>query len=152
MSFIANELSDPEIMNALTAEHEQKWGQADKITRQRGAEAAEIIRKYDAGGPCYATLKRLKDLRNEHLAHRQVERTPVEVRGGDATDDEIEAFYQAMATVIRLMLGCVERTVYEPRETAEVFHFYAEFFWAAVRGERTEGHPSYRAPHPLSTP
>jgi hypothetical protein len=30
----------------------------------------------------------------------------------------------------------------------DVYRYHASFFWAAVRGERSEGHPNYRAPLP----
>ncbi|MGO8921045.1 MAG: hypothetical protein ACLQJR_34570 [Stellaceae bacterium] len=127
---------------------EEAFGlQVSADLRKFADQAVEIIRKYGQGGACHPTLKRLTTLRNQHLAHRQLEPTPAEVRGGDATDAEIEAFYQDMSTLIRLLLHVVLRTSYEPKEGAGVFGHYAKFFWAAVRGERTEGHPNYR-PHP----
>lgn len=114
--------------------------------RKRAEIAVDIIRKYDQGGSCHSTLKKLRNLRNERLAHRQVKPTPVEVRGADATDEEIESFYRDMSELIKLLLSVVLRTSYNTADTAGVFQHYAKFFWASVRGERTEGHPTYRPP------
>jgi hypothetical protein len=36
-------------------------------------------------------------------------------------------------------------TAYDPNETGGVYRHHAELFWAGVKGERTEGHPNYRA-------
>jgi hypothetical protein len=71
------------------------------------------------------------------------------VTTADATDVEIESFYQDNSELIHLLLSLVERIAYDPNDTAETYHFYASFFWAGVRGERTEGHPNYRAPTTL---
>jgi hypothetical protein len=38
----------------------------------------------------------------------------------------------------------VEQTSYDPEQTASIFGRNAMFFWAGVKGERTEGHPYYR--------
>jgi hypothetical protein len=66
--------------------------------------------------------------------------------GPNSSDDAVEAFYQDMSKLISLLLHLVERTAYDPAETAKVFALHAKYFWASVRGERTEGHPNYRAP------
>jgi hypothetical protein len=112
--------------------------------RQRAADAISIIGNYAEGGSRHATLKRLMTLRNEHLAHRQVTPTPVEVTGADATDEEIEAVYQDMSRLVCLLRGSVDNTHYDPEATAEIRRRHAALFWVGVRGERTEGHPDYR--------
>ena len=91
-------------------------------------------------------MESLKRLRNERLAHRQVRLTPTHVAGQNTSDEEVEAFYQDMAKLIRLLLGAVEHTSYNPEDTAAIYAKNAAFFWAGVLGERTEGHPSYRPP------
>ena len=68
----------------------------------------------------------------------------------DATDVEIESFYQDNSELIRLLLSLVEADVYDPKDTAEIYRHYATFFWAGMRGEQTEGHPNYSAPPPAS--
>ena len=52
----------------------------------------------------------------------------------DATDVEIESFYQDNSELIRLLLHLAEGTAYNPSDTAGVSGFYAKFFWAGVRG------------------
>src|SRR6185437_12953308 len=123
-------------------------GMAETL-RKRATQAVALIGKYDQGGTCHAVLKSLRNLRNERLAHRQVTSTPVEVRAEDASEKEIEAFYQDMSELIKHLLSVVLRTSYDTADTADVFQFHAKFFWASVRGERTEGHPNYR---PLPPP
>jgi hypothetical protein len=108
---------------------------------QRASEAVALIDKYSKGGSHYAVLEKLRRLRHERLAHRQIEGMPV-----TAADEEIESFYQGNLELIRLLQCLVEGIAYDPDGTAETFHLYAKSFWAGVRGERTEGHPDYRAP------
>jgi len=33
---------------------------------------------------------------------------------------------------------------YDPADLAGVYEYYASFYWASVRGEKTKGHPNYR--------
>jgi AbiU2 len=145
------DLSDvPEAERSSTAEaarqREAEFGRLMGAELQKHAEAAvAIIRKYDQGGACHMTFKRLMSLRNEHLAHRQINPTPAELRGGHAADEEIETFYQDMSNLIGLLMHVALKTSYDPAEAAGVFRRHAKFFWAAVCGERNEGHPNYRA-------
>jgi hypothetical protein len=68
----------------------------------------------------------------------------------DKLQEEVERLYQVSARLISLLEHVVERTAYNPTETAGIYKFYAEFFWEAVRGEGAEGHPRYRPmPQPL---
>ena len=73
------------------------------------------------------------------------------VTGSSATDQEVESFYQDMSKLIGLLRSLVMAEAYDPDDTAQVYRYHAKFFWAAVRGERTEGHPNFRAtvPSPL---
>ena len=59
------------------------------------------------------------------------------------TDQENESFYQDMANLIRLLKGAVERTSYNPDDTAQIHAENAALFRAGVKGERTVGHPNY---------
>jgi hypothetical protein len=156
MKCIANILRDKRIMDTLAADCEAYWQDSPLIEldakfgrvqsdalRQHAMEAIEIIGSYAEGGSRYDTLKKLKTLRNEHLAHRQVTPTPVKADGANTIDEEIEAFYQDMSRLIRCLRLAVEDTDYDPEETAKLRGRHAAFFWAEVRGERTEGHPDY---------
>ncbi|MGE0260092.1 MAG: hypothetical protein AB7T18_15210 [Alphaproteobacteria bacterium] len=132
----------------LISAHEKKFGQeqGNKL-RERASEAVSIIRKYQKDGSGYRTLDRLRDLRNERLAHRNVTQpTPTEVATPIPSDEEIEIFYKDMAELIRLLLVVVHQTDYRPDDTAKIHAKNAAYFWASVRGERTEGHPNYQAP------
>ncbi len=141
MKSIANSLQDKRIMDALAAECEAQGGglgdadvlgkfgreQSDAL-RQRAMEAIAIIDTYTDGGSRYSTYKKLKRLRDEHLAYRQVTPTPAEVVGADTTDEEIENFYQDMSRLIRLLRGSVEDTDYNPEETAKLRRRHAALF------------------------
>lgn len=111
------------------------------------AQATELADRYARNGQHLAVLKKLTTFRHERLAHRQV--VPGNAEEPDATDEEIETFFQDTSKLVALLLHIVKATAYDPSETAEVYGFYAKFFWAAVRGERTDGHPSYRAAIPV---
>ncbi len=141
---IANALSDRRIIDALAEASAARFGNwpgtKEAMSAELSADAGKaiaLVRKYEENGEGYGTFIKLKTLRDEHLAHRQLAPTQVEM------DAEVETFYQDMSSVIRLALHVVEKTAYDPQEGAEIYAHYAQFFWASVRGERTEGHPQY---------
>jgi hypothetical protein len=115
---------------------------------QQAREAIGLVEKYSETGSHYATLPKLRRLRNQRLAHRPAK--VAAAAGLDPTDEEIESFYQDNSKLVGLLLSLVAGVAYDPNDTAEVARFYAKFFWAGVRGERTEGRPNYRAPPPAS--
>ena len=88
----------------------------------------------------------MQTLRNERLAHRAI----AAATGSNATDEEVESFYQDMSKLIGLLLSLVMGNAYNPDDTAQVYRFHSKFFWAAVRGERTEGHPNFRPTGPVA--
>lgn len=102
----------------------------------------ELTNKYSEGGSHSAILEELLRLRDERLAHRQIE--PSTVEGADNFDEAIEEFYQDHANIIEELLSLANAMAYDPLETAKVYERYAAEFWAGVRGERTEGHPHFR--------
>jgi hypothetical protein len=63
-------------------------------------------------------------------------------------EEEIEKYaenlYVDSAKLIGLLEHVVERTAYDPKETAGIYEYYAKFFWEAVTSERNEGHPRRR--------
>lgn len=135
-------------LRELVMESERKHGreQGDRARFQMG-EASTQIRDYAPGGAKHETIRYLKRLRDQHLAHRQL--APSEAVTPTADDAAIEQLYQDMANVVRLLLSGVAGTDYRPEETAETHRRHAELFWAGVRGERTEGHPAYKEPKSL---
>lgn len=106
-------------------------------------EAVSIISSYAEGEPKHATLKYLRTLRNERLAHRQVVAAKASV---NPVDIKIEDFYQDMLILLHKLLLAVENTHYEPGETAKIKQRHAELFWKASRGECDADHPDYKAP------
>lgn len=117
----------------------------------------KLIGKYLQGGSGAGVLERLRKVRHEHLAHRQLPKAPVAIdslthRGVEtksidlATDDEIEEFYQDNLQLISQLLSLVQAHSYDLSQTAAVYKHHAKYFWASARGERTEGHPDFRSP------
>jgi AbiU2 len=145
---IADVLRKQSVVDALAAERAAGMiGAKDQIRldlSQRASEAIALVDKYSKGGSHYATREKLTTLRNERLAHRPAKE--VAAAGADPTDEEVESFYQDNSKLIHLLMSLVKRIAYDPNDTAETYRFYAAFFWVGVRGERTEGHPNYRAP------
>lgn len=145
MEFVANTLRKPHVINALAADRAIRLPgteiQMRRHLQQTAKQAIELIDKYSSDG---STRQKLQTLRNERLAHREI----AAATGSSATDEEVESFYQDMARMIKLLLSLVMGVHYDPEDTAQVYRFHAKFFWAAARGERTEGHPNFRASGP----
>jgi hypothetical protein len=145
---IARIVQRPDILKALAKERAAKFGDIDverqmqKELGERAKQVGELVAKYSKGGSRFDTLQKLRVLRHEHFAHRQVERS-VDL-SQSKMDREVEAFYLDNSNIIRLLLSLVLATAYDPQEAAQVFRFYAGHFWASVRGENTKGHPNYR--------
>ena len=150
MEFIAKTLRKRHVINALAADRAARIpGPEDQMRqslKQSADKAIELIDKYSKDG---SIRQKLQTLRNERLAHREI---AAAVTGTDATDEEVESFYQDMSRLISLLISLVMAQAYDPEDTAQVYRFHAKFFWAGVHGERTEGHPNYRAPATLQTP
>jgi hypothetical protein len=147
MEFIPKTLCKTHVINALAADRAARIPGAEVQMRQNFKQSAdkaiELIDKYSKDS---SILQKLQTLRHERLAHREIAGV---VTGTNATDEEVESFYQDMSKLISLLLSLVMAQAYDPEDTAQVYRFHAKFFWAAVRGERTEGHPNYRAPGTL---
>lgn len=143
-------LRDKRVIDALATERANNIGLPEAVDQMRldltrlADEAVTLIGKYSKGGPDHATLKNIRRVRHQFLAHRQIKRTAE--KGPNATDAEIESFYQTNLELVRLLLHLVVGVSYNPEESAEIHRRYATHFWAGVRGERTEGHPNYRPP------
>lgn len=147
---IARILSDDRIIDILAADRAAGFNdvhieaEMKKDLKQKATEAIDLIKDYSRNGRHEAVLEKLRTVRHERLAHRQIDLTAA--TGPGLTDEEIESFYQDSSEIVRLLLSLVSGVGYDPEQTGEVFRHHASFFWAAVRGERTEGHPSYRPP------
>ena len=148
MQSIAGTLREKEVVDALALDRVKRLGLPEAIGQMRddlGKRATEVIllvNKYMEGGSHDAVLKKLLALRHERLAHRQL--APATATGANATDEEIENFYQDNSKLIHILLSVVNAMAYDPEDTAQVYRHYASHFWAGARGEQTEGHPNYR--------
>jgi hypothetical protein len=146
---IARKLAKKSLIASLAAERTvwQIVEARDQITQDIADRATEIIalaNKYSQTGSHRDVLERLQEIRNTQLAHRQI-KTEASTESTSAFDEEIENFYQDNAEIIRLMMSVVLATAYDPKDAADVFQHHAFYFWSAACGERTQGHPHYRA-------
>jgi len=148
MHRIADALREQDLIAALAEDRAARIGvpgarleMLSDLSR-RAAETIAIIDKYADGTADHAVLKNLRNLRNERLAHHQVQ--PSAAPRADPTDEQIEAFYQDNSEIVRLLLSLVLAMAYDPKDAGSVFQHYATMFWAGVSGEQTEGHPNYR--------
>jgi hypothetical protein len=136
MQSIQATLCEKEVIDALALDRVKHLGWLEDFDAMRddlGKKAAtvvQLIRKYMEGGARNAVYKNLLALRNERLAHRQL--APATATGANATDEEIEEFYQDNSKLIHILLGVVNAMAYDPEDTAKVYHFYASHFWAGV--------------------
>lgn len=168
MSWIASRLRDKKFFGALVQVRSRRLGLRSRFNPDPVREALtpkrdmvlSIINKYSEGGSACEVLTKLKTLRHERLAHRQLAGLPINaaeadspgqrVEDGDgpvwATDDEIEEFYQDNLEIVGLLLSLVQGIGFDLSQAATVYKHHAKFFWASARGERTEGHPNYRPP------
>lgn len=97
---------------------------------KKATNVLQLIHKYMEGGAHHAVYKKLSTLRNERLAHRQL--NPATATGANATDEEIEEFYQDNSKLIHILLSVVCAMAYDPQDTAKVYRHYAKCFWERV--------------------
>jgi hypothetical protein len=154
MSAIADKLKKIEFFNDLVVVRAKTRGSSTIDMRSalepKRDKVVELVRKYSANGDGFAVFERVKTLRHERLAHRQIGPTrmkPTDADGANVPDKEIEVFHNDTVEIVRLLLSVVHATAFDiASDGAGVYEHHAKFFWAAARGERTEGHPSYMPP------
>jgi hypothetical protein len=149
ITWVVATLRDAEgVVNALAADRVRgNWpGALEMMTADLQKLADEVVllaNKYMEGGSHNAAFRQLERLRDERLAHRQLTPTAV-VAGTDLDEEGIDACYRDTGKIIQKLSSLVNAMGYDPEQSAEVYRHYARFFWAAARGEQTEGHPNYR--------
>ncbi len=144
-------LKDADFFVVLVEERAQGLGCSDeyqiglvrKILEEERSLALPLIEKYLPGGQGFHTFKNLRILRDQRLAHHKINGAASLV---DPTDDGIEQFYRDTLDLVSHLLHVVNGVACDVGESASMFAFYAQYFWAGVRGERTDGHPDYRSP------
>ncbi|WP_406869763.1 hypothetical protein [Paraburkholderia fungorum] len=142
------------IINALVAERLSGLSKQSNMTmlgfetqmqdavQSSASKAINLFEHYCPGGSRRTVLEDLRRLRHERLAHRQV--TPSQTNGPEATDEQIEGFYQDTTELVGRLLSVLLGVAHDFAETANVYRRPSSLFWASVRGERTEGHPDYQ--------
>jgi len=139
MTWVRDTLTKKEVIDALALDRASRVCGLDALDAVRddlgkkAESAVRLIKKYMVDGERRSVLENLVALRNERLAHRQLlDRTPAEATGGETTDKEIEEFYQDCSKLIEILLSLVKAVAYDPRDTGNVFGFYAREFWGRV--------------------
>lgn len=133
MECIARALEKKEVIDALTSARVDQSSEIFEAIRadlsEKAKKAIPLVHKYiKDDGAGNAVYKKLLSLRNERLAHRQVE-TKARATGATATDEEIEEFYQDNSKLVHILLSVFNAMAYDPEDTARVFGFYAIHFW-----------------------
>jgi len=133
------------LIERAASDSEREFGKemANKL-RAQAQDAVNLIEKYETQGSGYETFKYLKSLRDQHIAHRQITAKPARISAHNSSDEAVEEFYNDVSKIIYLLLLVSENTYFDLDQTAEIFRICATLFWQPVKGESTEGHPSYR--------
>ena len=147
---LADKLKNKQFFMDLVTERAARLGLASPGAEASVAEALEskrqnvlaLIGKYTAGGSGHIAFEKIKALRHKRLAHRQADDAPT--TRIDPDDKEVEAFYEDSLSVVELLMSLVLAKAFDLNEARDVYRHHAKFFWAGTKGERTEGHPSYR--------
>jgi hypothetical protein len=134
MECIGNALGKKEVIDALTVARVDQGSEVFEAIRadlsEKANKAIPLVNKYvKDDGAGNAVYKKLRSLRNERLAHRQVE-TKTRATGATATDEEIEEFFQDNSKLVHILLSIFNAMAYDPEDTAKVFGFYASHFWS----------------------
>jgi len=137
MECIAKALGKKEVIDALALARVDQSSEVFEAIRadlsEKADKAIPLVDKYiKDDGEGNAVYKKLRSLRNERLAHRQV-KTKVRATGATATDEEIEEFYQDNSKLIHILLDIFNAMAYDPEDTAKVFGFYTSQFWGAFQ-------------------
>jgi hypothetical protein len=141
MPSMTETLNEGAVLDALVIDRAARFGISgveDEIRRTLTDKATAItvlVDAYDTDGAKAASFNKLRALRNQRLAHTQVQARAF--TQADAIDHVIEDFYQDNAKIVSGLLSVVSAVGYDPLETGEVYSVYARHFWASVRGERS---------------
>ena len=128
----------------LSKESEKEFGQARaELLRDNARRAIELIVDFDKGGKRSKTIEYLRTLRDQHLAHRQINPRNLDAKAHEEGNSEVEQIYFDSFALIRLINAVACGVDYNPDETAAMHLRHATFFWRGVLGERTAGHPDF---------
>ena len=104
----------------------------------------KIISKYKSGAR-HEFFKRIGQLRDEHLAHRQV------IRGKLPTGTDDMPLFEEFVTDTRMLVADLLNIIHNrliDRALPGLVQQDAKLFWASVRGEADSSHPDYQRDRP----
>lgn len=134
MTLVRDMLRDKDVIEALAFDRAKRGGWLEVLDamtddlKKKADEAVWLLNEY-IDGTRRTVLSDLLTLRNEQLAHHQLAKSAMRP---NTTDDEIEKLYQDHSKLIKILLGVVNATAYDPQDTARVFGLYAGHFWKRV--------------------
>ncbi len=138
--FVSRLLDDRTLRLAMRSK-----GVRDRLEEDLVPKFAEIVRRigrYLQGGDLHENLEKMRAVRHERLAHRQV----VESASGtpSLTKAVIEKIFFDTIEIVQLLMSAINGKTFAAKDAGSIFRHNAKYFWMAVRGERTRGHPAYR--------
>jgi hypothetical protein len=150
MTAIAAKLKEDDFFRDLVSYRAARLGMSSKFVEPALTRSLEpkreailsLVQKYGEGGLGFETFTKIRALRNQQLAHRQVKSASTAI--ADPEDNEVENFYRDSLDVVTHLLSLVLAKAFDLNEVADVYRHHAGFFWINARGERTEGHPNYK--------
>lgn len=152
VSKISTILQEPEVIEALVADRKANWERPSKFGEEQGkflreqiSDIVSLIALYEKGGEYHGTMLHLKSLRNQQLAHKQLISLPSGADPIDTNDQAVERLYTRMRQLVSMLKVAVLDTDFRPEQSIDIYRRHAKLFWDGVRGETTEGHPSYQS-------
>ena len=149
LKHIFGDLAKSQIWQSLLAERIARFQthglgeQALAFLTDKKAELNRLHTSYRHGGERHAVYKKLKDLRDQNLAHTKAQPTaPISI---DPFDAEVERFYGDSASLVSGLMSLVNGEAHDYGDTGKVYSHYASLFWEGTRSESTEGHPRFRS-------
>ena len=86
-----------------------------------------IRKKYQDGGSGYEVFKKIRTIRNHHLAHREYKIT--EIASVSAEDQGIEDFYSDTLEIVKHLVALVLATACDLDGTVDLCRNHATLFW-----------------------
>lgn len=96
---------------------------------RRAREAIDIIDSYAEGRTNHHIMTILRTIRDQHLAHRQLDRAN---KAPDGSHAAAQHMYEDLTRLFELLWNVVLHTHYSLMEAAEIKEGYAGHFWAGV--------------------
>jgi len=116
---------------------------AEKLVPQY-KDLVRAINEYMPGRPKHDIYKRMRDIRDQRLAHRQVEGEAGGLPG--VLKHEIDTMMKDTVHIVHTLADTVGGVWFDPEQAGAMYRDNAQLFWNSVKGEKTPGHPDYSGP------